>query len=109
MARARGAAGRRRPAQRTACSLVRAVDPLYATTNPALVVREDPLGAALSDRVSTGTEPPHSADAGVSLTGDQAADGSEFRLFRVYVATDRDCVNVVFRALSSAAQRSRHA
>jgi hypothetical protein len=42
-------------------------------------------------------EPPHQLMPGVSWTGDQAADGSEFRLFRVYVATDRDCVNVVFK------------
>ncbi len=33
----------------------------------------------------------------LSFTGDQALDGSTFRLFRTYVFTDNDCVNVVFK------------
>jgi hypothetical protein len=33
----------------------------------------------------------------LTWTGDQSLEGDSYRLFRVYIATDRDCVNIVFR------------
>ncbi|HEX4745910.1 MAG TPA: hypothetical protein VFU99_03410 [Gaiellaceae bacterium] len=70
---------------------------VYATTNPAWSSGRIRLGAAVSDRVSTGMEPPHELMPAVTWTGDQALDGYEARLFRVYAFTDKDCVNVVFK------------
>jgi hypothetical protein len=44
----------------------------------------------------------------VTWTGDQALDAL-VQAVRAYAFTDRDCVNVVSRARSSGAPRSRHA
>jgi hypothetical protein len=70
---------------------------IYATTNPGWTSGKIRLGAAVSDRVSTGAAPPHELMPALTFSGDQALDGSTFRLFRPYVFSDRDCVNVVFR------------
>jgi len=70
---------------------------VYATTNPAWTSGKIRLGPAVSDRTSTGVEPPHELMPALTFSGDQALDGEPFRLFRAYVFTDRDCVNTVFR------------
>lgn len=70
---------------------------IYATTNPAWTSGKIKLGLAVSDRTSSGVEPPHELMPALTFSGDQALDGSTFRLFRAYVFSDRDCVNVVFR------------
>ncbi len=72
--------------------------PVFVGTNAALTSGPIRLSAAISDRASTrrGAKR-HELMPAFSFTGDQAADGSAHQYFRVYVATDRDCVNVVFR------------
>lgn len=72
--------------------------PVFVGTNPALTSGPIRLSAAISDRSSTRRSVKrHELMPAFSFTGDQAADGTSYRYFRVYVATDRDCVNVVFR------------
>jgi len=68
----------------------------YTVSNPAWVSGTIRLGPALSDRTSSGIAPPHELMPALTWTGDQALDGSTWRLFRTYVFTDRDCVNAVF-------------
>jgi hypothetical protein len=70
---------------------------MYAATNPAWTSGKIRLGPALSDRSSSGLDPPHQLMPALTFTGDEALDGSTWRLFRAYVFTDRDCVNAVFR------------
>jgi hypothetical protein len=55
------------------------------------------LGPAISDELSNGMSPPHQLMPALTWSGDEALDGREFRLFRGYVFSDRDCVNVVFK------------
>jgi hypothetical protein len=51
-----------------------------------------------SDTFSTGAAPnAHSLTPGFVFAGDTATNGLTGRLFRVYVATDAQCVNVVFK------------
>ena len=70
---------------------------IYAASNPEWVSGKIRLGTAISDRTSSGFEPPHELMPALTFSGDQALDGTTFRLFRPYVFSDRDCVNVVFR------------
>jgi len=71
---------------------------IYATTNPGWSSGPIRLGFAVSDRVSAhNTVAPHQLMPALTFTGDQGLDGTPYRLFRFYVSTDNDCVNVVFR------------
>jgi hypothetical protein len=71
---------------------------VYTTTNPAWTTGPLRVGFAVSDQVSSATTVgPHELMPGLTFSGDQALDGTSWRLFRTYVFTDRDCVNVVFR------------
>ena len=69
----------------------------YAASNPAWSPGPIRLGSAFSESVSSGLAPPHELMPGLTFTGDQSLDGYTFRLFRAYVFSDRDCVNVVFK------------
>jgi hypothetical protein len=72
--------------------------PIYATTNPAWSSGPLDVKFAVSDQVSSGTKAAsHQLMPALTFTGDQGLDGREYRLFRAYAFTDRDCVNVVFR------------
>ena len=72
--------------------------PTYATTNPAWASGKLQLRAAISDAVSTGSKAAsHQLMPAMTFGGDTGADGREYRLFRPYAFTDRDCVNAVFR------------
>jgi hypothetical protein len=51
----------------------------------------------MSDTTSDGLAPPHELMPGLTFTGDQSLDGHTFRLFRPYIFSDKDCVNVVFK------------
>jgi hypothetical protein len=73
--------------------------PEYATTNPGWSSGKLKLGWAVSDRVSSPTTAgAHELMPALTFAGDQGFDGTEYRLFRIYASTDRDCVNVVFRS-----------
>jgi len=71
---------------------------VYSTTNPGWSSGPLKVSFAISDRVSSSTQAgPHQLMPALTFTGDQGLDGEEYRLFRFYAFTDRDCVNVVFR------------
>ena len=72
--------------------------PTYATQNPAWSAGKLQLRAAVSDAVSTDSKAAaHQLMPAMTFGGDMGLDGREYRLFRAYAFTDRDCVNVVFR------------
>jgi hypothetical protein len=72
---------------------------LQVSHNPA--VSDGPLqpGSALSDVASVGADDPapHRLTPGFSFTGNRAVSGKRVELFRVYVFSDPECVNVVFK------------
>ncbi len=69
----------------------------FVSTNPAVTTGPIALVESASDVVSTNSTPlAHSLTPGFVFGGDTATNGLNGRLFRVYVATDRQCVNVVF-------------
>jgi hypothetical protein len=71
----------------------------YATTNPGWSSGRLKLGHAVSDRISSPTTAgAHQLMPALTFTGDAGFNGREYRLFRFYAFTDRDCVNVVFRS-----------
>jgi hypothetical protein len=70
----------------------------YTATNPGWTSGKLRVGFAVSDQVSSATTAgPHQLMPALTFTGDEALDGSSWRLFRTYAFTDSDCVNVVFR------------
>jgi hypothetical protein len=76
--------------------------PTYTDVQPPLSM--GPLGdvAAVSDVTSSGTGRAHALTPGFVFSGDSGGpldyyNGLPAELFRVYVATDEDCVNIVFR------------
>ena len=72
--------------------------PMYATTNPAGRAGKLQLGAAVSDVVSSGRDAPgRTSSCRPDVHRRPGRTERQYRLFRVYVVTDRDCVNVVFR------------
>ena len=72
--------------------------PTYATTNPAWSTGKLQVRFAVSDEISTESKASaHQLMPAFTFTGDTGTDGREYRLFRPYAFTDRDCVNVVFR------------
>jgi hypothetical protein len=72
--------------------------PTYATTNPAWSTGKLQVRYAVSDAISTESRASsHQLMPAFTFTGDTGTDGREYRLFRAYAFTDRDCVNVVFR------------
>lgn len=72
--------------------------PTYAATNPAWAAGKLQVRFAVSDEISTESKASaHQLMPAFTFTGDTGSDGREYRLFRAYAFTDRDCVNVVFR------------
>ncbi len=70
----------------------------FVSVNPS--VTSGLLGPVdtVSDAVSTNSGSPlHSLTPGFAFSGDTAVNGSTGQLYRVYVATDPHCVNVVFK------------
>jgi hypothetical protein len=73
--------------------------PTYTTTNPAIVDGPvSPLLAAADTTVSTASAPAlHELTPGFVFTGTRAASGTAADLYRVYIFSDSDCVNVIHR------------
>ena len=73
--------------------------PTYTTTNPAIVEGAvTPSLAAADTTVSTATTPAlHELTPGFAFAGTRAAAGTAADLYRVYVFSDSDCVNVIHR------------
>ncbi|HEU5277948.1 MAG TPA: hypothetical protein VFU26_03490 [Gaiellaceae bacterium] len=72
--------------------------PVYSSTNQAYVGGPLMLGRTISDISSSGdpSSEAHRLMPAFTWTGDQALDGTSAELFRVYVFTDRQCLNRVF-------------
>jgi hypothetical protein len=72
--------------------------PTYTSANPPVSTGPITLTAAFSDVTSSAAQPEaHRLTPGFAFTGNQGLDGTGYELFRTYVFTDSDCVNVVFR------------
>jgi hypothetical protein len=70
----------------------------YVSTNPTVSAGAVSLSETVSDAVSTANAPAaHSLTPAFAYSGDTATNGVTGRFFRVYIATDRQCVNVVFK------------
>jgi hypothetical protein len=74
--------------------------PVYSSTNPAYATGPIKLGATASDVIAGGdpSSPAHRLMPAFTFTGDTAVDGTKAELFRVYVFTDRECLNVVYKS-----------
>jgi hypothetical protein len=74
--------------------------PVYSSTNPAYVTGPIELGPTASDVIANGdpSSPAHRLMPAFTFTGDTAVDGTKAELFRVYVFTDRECLNVVYKS-----------
>ncbi|TML87098.1 MAG: hypothetical protein E6G08_11110 [Actinobacteria bacterium] len=72
--------------------------PIYSSTNPDITTGPIQLGSTVSDVVSNGgpTAPAHRLMPAFTWTGNQASDGTIAELYRVYVFTDKQCINRVF-------------
>jgi hypothetical protein len=71
---------------------------VYTSANPPVSSGPIKLAAAFSDVTSSAAQPEaHRLTPALAFTGNQALDGTGYELFRTYVFTDSDCVNVVFR------------
>ncbi|HSC73149.1 MAG TPA: hypothetical protein VLB89_03205 [Gaiellaceae bacterium] len=72
--------------------------PVYSSTNPAYATGPIKLGDTVSDVISSGdpSSPAHRLMPAFTFTGDTALDGKKAELFRVYVFTDRQCLNRVY-------------
>ena len=73
--------------------------PVYTSTNPAIAGGVASPVAALSD--STTSTPSaaalHRLTPGFAFSGTTSGSGTPYELYRVYVFSDRDCVNTIFR------------
>jgi hypothetical protein len=73
--------------------------PTYTSTNAAFASGPLLPTATISDATSTALAPAaHHLMPAFVFNGDTGPDGVKEELYRVYVATDRDCVNIVFRS-----------
>jgi hypothetical protein len=82
--------------------------PTYSSTNPSFTQGKIALGNAVSDATSTPTSPTvHKIMPAFQFSGDESLDGAaacvstlaaRCELFRVYVFSDSDCVNLVYKS-----------
>jgi hypothetical protein len=72
--------------------------PVYSSTNPAYATGPIRLGHTVSDVIANGdiSTPAHRLMPGFTFSGDTALDGTKAELFRIYVFTDRECLNRVY-------------
>src|SRR4051794_31455684 len=72
--------------------------PVYTSTNPAYSTGPITLDDTISDVTATGDgpSPAHRLMPGFTFSGDPTIDGTKAELFRVYVFTDRQCLNRVY-------------
>src|SRR5689334_11288031 len=68
----------------------------YTSANPPITTGPIRLTAAFSDVTSSAAQPEaHRLTPALAFTGNQGLDGVAQELFRAYIFTDSDCVNVV--------------
>jgi hypothetical protein len=72
--------------------------PVYSSTNPAVTGGPIKLVHTISDVSSDGstTSPAHRLMTGFAWTGNQSLSGTAAELYRVYVFTDSQCLNLVY-------------
>ena len=72
--------------------------PVYTSTNPAVTTGPIVLQQTISDVVGDGssTAPAHRFMPAFIWSGDQTEDGTQAELYRVYVFTDKTCLNPVY-------------
>jgi len=72
--------------------------PVYTSANPAYTSGPITLGDTVSDVVEdgSGSSAAHRLMPAFTFSGDSALDGTKAELFRVYVFTDRQCLNRVY-------------
>jgi len=72
--------------------------PIYTSTNPTFTGGPIKLIGTVSDVFSNGAanSPAHKLMPGFLWTGNQAIDGTAAELYRVYIFTDKQCLNRVF-------------
>ena len=72
--------------------------PIYTSYNPPFATGPLTPLSAISDTVSTAANPQaHRLMPGFTFTGDTGIYPLPGDLFRVYITTDRDCLNIVYR------------
>jgi hypothetical protein len=71
---------------------------VYSSTNPAYATGPIKLGHTVSDVIAAGdaSSPAHRLMPAFTFSGDTALDGTKAELFRIYVFTDRQCLNRVY-------------
>jgi hypothetical protein len=73
--------------------------PIYTTKNPAFTTGKLTLNGSVSDAISTPAKPAaHRLMPAFTFSGNTGLYAGAAELYRVYVFTDRDCVNVVFKS-----------
>jgi hypothetical protein len=72
--------------------------PVYKSTNSSPPAGPIKLGSTLSDVVTNGSsnDDAHRLMPGFTWTGNESLDGTRAELYRVYVFTDKRCINRVF-------------
>jgi hypothetical protein len=72
--------------------------PIYTSTNPAVTGGPITLRGTVSDIFSDGSpgSPAHRLMPGFLWTGNQTNDGKNVELYRMYVFTDKQCLNRVY-------------
>ena len=72
--------------------------PIYTSTNPAVTGGPITLVGTVSDIFSNGSpgSPAHRLMPGFLWTGNQTNDGKNVELYRMYVFTDKQCLNRVY-------------
>jgi hypothetical protein len=73
--------------------------PIYTSYNAPFATGALTPNAAVSDVVSNTLQPqPHELMPGFVFSGNQGLDGQSYELYHVYVFTDSDCLNMVYRS-----------
>ena len=72
--------------------------PVYSSSNPAVTKGKIALTGTVSDVLSNGsaTSPAHRFMPAFMWTGDQSSSGTAAELYRVYIFTDKQCLNRVY-------------
>lgn len=72
--------------------------PTFVSGNPAVTSGALTLGQTVSDAESTASVPAaHGLTPAFTFSGNTATNGVSGRLFRVYVSTDQQCLNLIFK------------
>jgi hypothetical protein len=87
-----------KPANHIPTTAYGAWSPIYTSTNPPVQPGPINLTGTVSDVISDGssTAPAHRFMPAFSWTGNESLQGTQAELFRVYVFTDRLCLNRVY-------------